>query len=175
MDVNALDAAKSQLGTAIQLYFEDRDPISVHTLVSAAGELINRACAARGLMTFRADLLNRGAIVGKRKEISDALNQARNFFKHAEPDAILANFSDDHNFFGIVFAEYGLRLLGETLPETKVFLGWVMAVEPKLFQTPPPQSYVHSIFGDIAEQSRAEQKKVAHDAIHLILTGKLPP
>jgi hypothetical protein len=44
MKITKLDAAKRQLATAIRLYFEDRDPVSVHTLVMAAGEIIDRLC-----------------------------------------------------------------------------------------------------------------------------------
>lgn len=40
--ISALDAAVAQLRTAVRLYFEDNDPLSVHTLVKAAGELIDR-------------------------------------------------------------------------------------------------------------------------------------
>jgi hypothetical protein len=38
--ISKLDAARRQLDTAIELWFHDGDPISIHTLTSAAFEII---------------------------------------------------------------------------------------------------------------------------------------
>lgn len=176
MKVTKLDAAKSQLATAISLYFEDRDPISVHTLAMAAGEIIDRLCVAKGLVSMRVDLMTRIA-PERRKEVADAVNEASNFFKHAsssKPNQVLADFSDDRNFFAILFAADGLRLLGIEMPETKVFGGWIQVVEPKLLLNPRPRDFVAKIFGDIGNQPRPVQKQIGRDTLSLLLTGKLP-
>jgi hypothetical protein len=109
--------------------------------------------------------------------VADAFNKARNFFKHAsssKPNEVLADFSDDPNFFAILFAAQGLRLLGIETPETKVFGGWIQVVEPKLVLNPPPQDFVASVFGDIGNQPRSAQKQVGRDTLSPLLTGKLP-
>lgn len=90
--VTALEAALLQLKTAIRLYFEDDDPVSVHTLVKAAGEVIDRMCRENGTPSMRDDLLNE-VVQHRRKEIADKLNANANFFKHADkPDAEIAFF-----------------------------------------------------------------------------------
>ncbi len=175
MDVTKLDAAKSQLATAIALYFEDRDPVSVHTLAMAAGEIIDRLCDSKGLVSMRTALMARIA-PGRCKEVADALNEASNFFKHAsssKPNQVLHDFSDERNLFAILSAADGLRLLGIEMPQTQVFGGWIQVVEPTLMLVPPPQDFVATVFGDIGNQPRSQQKRVGRDTLSWALTGKL--
>jgi hypothetical protein len=40
IEISKLDAAKRQLKTAINLYFSYGDPVSIHTLASAAREIL---------------------------------------------------------------------------------------------------------------------------------------
>lgn len=175
MDVTQIEAAKRQLATAIALYFEDRDPVSVHTLVMAAGEIIDRLCASAGRASWRSDLLARAEAVGRRKEISDALNGPRNFFKHGSDSTnILTDFSDERNLVAIIVAADGLRLLGELTVETKTFGAWLAVVDPDLLQTAPVDEAIVPVFGNIRNQSRAEQKKIGRDALSVELTGRLP-
>jgi hypothetical protein len=44
-----LDAARHQLKTAIRLFFEERDPVSIHALASAAQEVLRDLLRARGI------------------------------------------------------------------------------------------------------------------------------
>jgi hypothetical protein len=39
--ITKMDAAKRQVRTAIKLWFMEEDPVSIHTLVSAAHEIIH--------------------------------------------------------------------------------------------------------------------------------------
>ena len=175
MDVSKIDAATAQIKTAIRLYFEDRDPISVHTLATAAGEIIALICKARGIASMRADFLS-NIRPERQKEIIDALNKARNFFKHADqgdPNEILKDFTDDRNFIALIFVCNDLELLGIALPEARMFGAWVSIVEPQLKQGKIPAD-IRAIFGDIEKRPRAEQKKIGWDAIHYQIYGKLP-
>jgi hypothetical protein len=176
MNVTKIDAAKSQLTTAIELYFQDRDPISVHTLAMAAAEIIDRLCEAKGLQSMRAHFMSR-VTPEHRKEVGNALNKAVNFFKHASssrPNQVLADFSDDRNMMAIMFAVDGLRQLGTHTEEMKAFSAWQMVVEPGLFLNPPPREQVLAVFGDIWNKPRSEQKKCGWDALNLGRTGMLP-
>ena len=176
MDITKIDAARSQLTTAIELYFEDRDPVSVHTLAMAAAEIIDRLCEAKGLQSMRAHFMS--LIIPKRKkEVADALNKAVNFFKHAsssKPNQVLGDFSDDRNIMAIMFAADGLRQLGIDTPETRAFGAWQMLVMPEFFLNPLPRDKLAAIFGDVWSKPRSEQKKYGRDAINLARTGKLP-
>jgi hypothetical protein len=53
--VTKLDAARRQLKTAIKLWFEDGDPVAIHTLIVAAYEIIDILAGAKGCgrSTFR--------------------------------------------------------------------------------------------------------------------------
>jgi hypothetical protein len=164
MTVTKLDAAKSQLATAIRLYFEDCDPVSVHTLVMAASEIIDRLCQSKGAPTLRNDLFLAPVLPEqRRKEMADALDKARNFFKHAsssKPNQVLRDFSDEQNLIGIIMAAEGLGLLGVEMPETRAFTAWIHVVEPKLA---PPHEKVKLLaaasFADLHNQPRAVQKE----------------
>jgi len=175
MDITKLSAAQSQLSTAIWLYFEDRDPVSIHTLATAAGEIIDHLCKSRGVQSTRHQL--REAIKPeKRKEVFDKLDAARNFFKHAswkKPDQTLEGFNDDRNLFAILFGVIGLLSMTEETLETMFFRSWITIVLPDLIVNPPSPEQV-AIFGDIRNQPRSEQKKVGYDALYYHRYGRLP-
>src|SRR5262245_13687418 len=167
MNISKIDAAKSQLMTAIELYFEDRDPISVHTLAMAAAEIIDRLCQAKGLQSMRAHFMSQ-IIPKHRKEVGDALNKAVNFFKHASssrPNQVLKDFSDDRNISAIMFGVDGLRQLGVETAEMIAFRTWQMVVQPDLFLNPPPREQVMVLVGDIWSKPRSEQKRHGRDIL----------
>jgi hypothetical protein len=148
--VTKLDAAQRQLRTAIRLWFGDGDPVSIHTLLSAAHEIIHRLYRNKGLrnLIFDSDLIAdefRGDWARKFKE-------APNFFKHASQD------SDDTLIFysgvnGVIplFLVQALRDMGETLGfEESAYVRWMWTHEPHLFQThgnPPPLNLVENVKG----------------------------
>ena len=162
-----LDAAKSQLATAIRLYLEDCDPVSVHTLVMAAGKIIDRLCESKGASAVRGDFL--AVIVPeRRKEVGHALNKARNFFKHVVGYERLEDFSDDQNLIGIIMAVEGLHRLDVEMPEARIFSGWVRVVAPNLVAAPPPDDWVATVFGDIRNQPRTAQKESGRVTLDVI-------
>ena len=90
--VTKLDAAKRQLETAILLYFQFGDEVSIHTLCCAAYDVI------QVLNSKRNDPLDPNKMMMKdfalyldskadRKRFHDSLNAAQNFFKHGNSDA----------------------------------------------------------------------------------------
>ncbi|MFZ1110219.1 MAG: hypothetical protein WAN43_17950 [Rhodomicrobium sp.] len=173
MDVTKLDAAKSQIATAIRLYFEDCDPISVHTLVHAGCEILDRLCEAKGTPGMRTDMMKR-IKPEHRKTVSDKLNVAANFFKHAatsKPDLVLRDFDDESNLMGLIHATEGLRLLGVDLPHEMVFRACISIAQPDLLLKPLNREELVEIFGEAWGQSRAEQKKAGHNALSSALSG----
>jgi hypothetical protein len=86
MMIKKIDSARSQLETAINLYFEDRDVISTHTLASAAHVVLSNLAIKVGVpYWFRNEktLLEFYANVNP-KQYFDAISAAQNFFKHAD-------------------------------------------------------------------------------------------
>jgi hypothetical protein len=92
ISVTKLDAAKRQLQTAVELYFNNGDPISVHTLTWAGYQVICDLNKKQGSVPL---LVNDGFLMivepKHRGELERRLRQAHTFFKHADhnPDAVM--------------------------------------------------------------------------------------
>lgn len=95
MDITKLEAARRQLETALNLYFHESDPVSIHTLAAAAHEVLtfidHRHNPKRE--TLR-DTLIAGVVDEYQPILKKRLLEAQNFFKHADrdPDGVLNNF-----------------------------------------------------------------------------------
>jgi hypothetical protein len=147
--VTKLEAAERQLRVAIRLFFERRDPIAVHTLATAAQEILRRLAAPRGLkgMYEYADDLIRPE---KKKELFGHFRKAQNFFKHAgkDPDEKL-----DFYYEGTKFDLFDAVLLcgpltGRLLPEMAAFFGWFLSKYPSLFRlkdAPDLQGFMQAV------------------------------
>src|SRR6266540_690470 len=80
-----LDAARRQLETAITLWFNDGDPVSIHTLACAAYEIIHVVSKTKNRWQ---DLLFDSLVIKDeyRNEWTKRLKEPANFFKHARND-----------------------------------------------------------------------------------------
>ena len=87
--ISKIEAAKRQLETAITLYFQNADPVSIHTLVAAAHEILHGICKVRGLESLLKDVVKQSIRKEKQNEYNDIIREAENFFKHGrrDPDA----------------------------------------------------------------------------------------
>src|SRR5262245_36651190 len=85
--INKLDAACRQLRTAITLWFNGGYPVSAHSLVYAAHEIIHATYKKRNL--GKGELLFDASIIreDKRSEFNIWLKRHANFFKHGDYDA----------------------------------------------------------------------------------------
>ncbi len=85
-EVKKFEVAEEQLITAINLFFKNKNEVSIHTLTRAAYEIFDKLCEYRGL--------KRGVVYegmkeiadGQKKLVFDKINKAKNFFKHADKD-----------------------------------------------------------------------------------------
>jgi hypothetical protein len=83
--ITKIDAAKRQLRTAIRLWFEDADPVSIHTLAFAAYEIIHTISKKRS--PSRSELIFDLPVPDERKkEFRMWVKSHANFFKHADRD-----------------------------------------------------------------------------------------
>lgn len=84
MNISKLDAAKRQLDTAINLFFLERDPVSIHTLVSSSYDILIALAKDQGVEA----IIKSSAMIkkGMEGEWFNLLNEAQNFFKHADRD-----------------------------------------------------------------------------------------
>lgn len=92
INITKLDAAKRQLETAIRLYFHNEDPVSIHTLVSAAYNIVRDVYRKRGgpPMFIKDDFIEVYVKAEYQNEMRKKLNEPENFFKHADRDHVEA-------------------------------------------------------------------------------------
>ena len=84
--VSKLDAARRQLETAVRLYFSEADPVSIHTLMSAAYQVLSDVNRARGGSPMLKDQVPTWVRPDATAEAKRRLSEAANFFKHANRD-----------------------------------------------------------------------------------------
>jgi len=137
--ISKLDAAKTQLETAIHLFFHNSDPVSIHTLTAAAYNILRDICKNRGYpyVLIKGSSLQY-VIPGKEKKYLNAVNQAENFFKHADndPEEIL-NFNPSQTEILIYDAcKIYQEITKKINPLCHLFQVWFMAENPDLFKFP---------------------------------------
>jgi hypothetical protein len=122
--ISKLDASKRQLECAISIYFNDGEPVSIHTLSAAAYNILRALNGEKVWMSK--DRITDYVKKGREKDARDALNKIENFFKHADrdPDNIL-DFNPEANEFMIweaciVYKE----LTGEYPDKMKIYNIW---------------------------------------------------
>ncbi len=122
--VEKLDAVRRQLRTAIRLFFEERDNVSIYTLVAAVQELLRGLLKPReeGSFIKDTDLVR----PEKRKEFLGIINKPQNFFKHADSDRDeVLEFNPELTTFVIVdCVEMYQKYTGRVLREGFVFSIW---------------------------------------------------
>lgn len=85
MRVSKLEAARRQLETAIKLYFEYGDEVSIHTLAAAGYSVIRDINEYRGGEPMLKDL-HCFLSVDLAREFKKYVNRPENFLKHADKD-----------------------------------------------------------------------------------------
>jgi hypothetical protein len=116
--IDKLEAACRQLNTAISLWFNDGDAVSIHTLACSAHQIVhdvNRHQAGR-------DLLYDSLIFKDeyRRQAINYLKQHYNFFKHADNNPVgTIEFDPIITELFIMFTSLGLELLGRGPDEVR--------------------------------------------------------
>jgi hypothetical protein len=121
-----LDVARRQLETAIRLYFSMGDPVSIHTLVAAAYEVLrdlNRVHAGEPMLK---DVMPNWVRPDAKEKARRKLSEAENFFKHADRDhAEVLEFKQELTELWLFDACRKYRQLSEELlPVLKVYEAW---------------------------------------------------
>ena len=134
--VNKPDAARRQIDMAIELFFDQRDPVLVHSLAMAAFRILADLVKAKGLkdqsIIGKFDKMIRP---GMERVFWGHIHGAANFFKHADrdPDEILDDRDERINDGALwmcvmLYVELGYA----PTPEMKAFNGWFAATNPHL-------------------------------------------
>jgi hypothetical protein len=158
--------ARSQLLTAIELFFADQDPVSVQALAGNARELLEDLCRLAGIQPMT-ELLLRDHPGKPKKDIYAALNLYRNCFNHLgetenkrqEDQLTLDQFNDSKNEYLLyVCVEDYVRLRRATPIPMQIFQAWFCALHVELLSPPHQPEKFLDRFPGIREMSRAQQK-----------------
>jgi|TARA_R110000787_G_scaffold268175_1_gene374605 4-alpha-glucanotransferase len=173
-----LEVARSQLLTSVRLFFNDHDPISVHTLAGAASEILEHLCKNAGEQNFREYMLE-GRPELSSKDYSNILNLYKNAFKHVGNTSkrrernqhALQSFNDEQNDTLLYACIFDYMVAKKTLPiEFQVFQVWYLAVHPDVHLGLLGDLRRLPSFKNLDKQNRSTQKKEGLSAIMALKT-----
>lgn len=137
-----VDAARRQLETAILLYFNDRDTLSIHTLAAAAQGILHVLLKRTGKTSPMQESLLTSLPDELSAKVQKALRGPQNFLKHADrdPDGRL-EFSPEltEAILYDAVAAY-VRLTGEKSPILQAFILSYAVNHPEFFTDAGPES-----------------------------------
>jgi hypothetical protein len=176
-----IESARRQLGTALALYLQDHDPVSVHCLAGGGCELIEHYARKAGAQPFASHILK----TFPNLDIEDVRKRQRQFwtaFKHAtyrhsgkerDDEQLLAGFSDEQNDHALFIGWYDYALATRTMPiEAQVHQTWYIALYPmKLAPRHSAEPY-DKVFPGLRSKPRAEQKRILKQAIESMRTDE---
>jgi hypothetical protein len=169
-----IESARRQLGTALAIFLQDYDPVSVHCLAGGGCELIEYYAKKSGGEPFTSFILETNPnvdMIGIRK----LQRTYWNAFKQAtlphgggerDDDKVLSQFTDDLNDTVLYIGWHDYAQAADALPiEAQVYLAWYLALNiEKLAPEHPPEPYLKA-FPYIRGVSRAEQKRMLNESI----------
>jgi hypothetical protein len=143
--VSKLDVAYRQLDEAVQLFFERRDPVAVHSLAAAAHQVLTDLGNAKGLQNFIKG--NPYIREEMRREWIQLINEPYNFIKHADrdPEATFEFRPAVTPVFILDALQLYQQLTGNLPHRLNVFLMWFNVAYPHTVAGP---------FKEIAEKAR---------------------
>ena len=138
--VNKLDAARRQLETAVTLWFHDGDPVSIHTLLMAAHEILrvlNKEAGGPPMMGEPCPQI--------REEYTDVwrdlCSASSHFFKHSSRDSTETHYFAPrfNDAFMLDATECYKRLTNNERPLFRIFKWYMRLHVPRLFiEDDPP-------------------------------------
>lgn len=154
MRISKLDAAQSQIDTAVALYFQEVGEVSVHTLVGAAHILI----------TDLSDVANQETLIQKHVKpdklgtFEKAIRAPQNFFKHADRDPSAILEFDPHltELLLLVEIETFRELAGSITDTMNVFLSYAAATWSKDAFKAVPKGVIAEIMKVAAQTPKGE-------------------
>ena len=164
-----LVVARSQLLTAIDLFFNDRDPVSVHVLASNAREILESLCRLAAVEPIT-ELFLRDHPNRPRKDVYAALNPYRSCFNHVgktweerkSEQAILNRFDDNKNEYLLyVCVEDYFRLRGSSPFPMQALHAWFCALHSDLLGLVYRRERFRDLFPGISQSDRYQQKRAA--------------
>jgi hypothetical protein len=165
-----VESARRQLGTALALYLDDYDPVSVHCLAGGACEVIDFYVRKAGKEPFVTHILHNNP----HRDLSGVRRLQRQYwtaFKHAtkkagknekierDDEALLADFSDEQNDEALLVGWTDYARATQTMPiEAQVHQVWYFAKNPSKLNPKHLPDHFERQFPRLNSQPRSEQK-----------------
>jgi hypothetical protein len=164
--MDKLEIARRQLGTALALFLDDLDPVSVHCLACGGGEVAETLTQRAGEEPFADHAL--GVVPDlTRRSLREMRNRYWNAFKHAvdhggmdrQDEETIANFNDEKNDHVLFVGWYDLMLAAGKMPiEAQAFQAWYFAKFPEKLSEDSDLAPFLEAFPDLNSLSRMDQK-----------------
>ena len=134
--ISKLDAAKRQLETAVRLYFNCADPVSIHTLAGAAHGIIsdlNKKYGGRPMLMSSFPIKDQYKSMVRKK-----IREAGNFLKHADedPEKVIDFNPDQTEMFIFDACSKYQELTGESVSYLGIYLAWFASRNIEVFNYP---------------------------------------
>lgn len=141
--ISKLDAAKRQLDVAINLFFKNGDPVSIHTLSAAAYDVLIGLGKAAKVVELGIKDTELYIKEGHQKEYLAILNKAQNFFKHSDKDPKeTIEFSPESTVFFLLSAvKLYMDLTKEKPNNMVVYAHWCVLMYPTLLKDEHKKEY----------------------------------
>jgi len=137
LELTKFDVAERQLHLAIELFFSQSDSVSIHTLSEAASQVLRDIAPKFSKSSFyrqHADLSK-----PEQRTLNNQLNEAKNFFKHADKDPdLIFNFNPDSNHLSLFEVSLlHMEIKGSVEPQVLVYLTWFLSNYSEVFPFEP--------------------------------------
>lgn len=163
-----LAAARRQIGTALALYLDDKDPVSVHCLACGGGEIAYRLAARRpeGLKAWYSGMIDDVPQLDE-KSLMAQRNKTWNAFKHAtdrknnlrNDTDLLSQFSDQHNDELLFVALFDYSVAAGEMPiEGYAYMLWYLAMYPGYSGVPELDEVAAGFFPLLQPEKRKKSK-----------------
>jgi hypothetical protein len=162
-----LDVARHQLGTALDLFIRDRDPIAVQCLACGGAELIEAIATVNNLRPFSTHMLETMPDLDI-KRIRTLQRQYWNAFKHMndrdgnprDDSETLGSFNDGANDAALFIGWHDYYAVTGRLPlPVQVFQLWWFALNEEKLVPGADMDTIRKLFPEIMRAGRAEQKR----------------
>lgn len=171
-----IESARRQLGTALALYLQNLDPVSVHCLAGGGCELIEYYAKKAGGQPLVSHILK----THPHLDMPELRRLQRKFwtaFKHTtnqhtgeerDDDELLLRFTDEQNDTALFIGWYDYALAVRAMPiEAQVQQAWYIALYPEKLDPKYSRDTYRELFPNLRSRSRADQKRMLSERIEI--------
>jgi hypothetical protein len=146
-----------------------RDPIAIHTLAAAAGQVTLDLIAAGGMEDQVLGLVD----PGHKAEFLRLWHEAQNHFKHADRDPLsVLDYDPEHAEIQLLIAVMRYRVLATPTEAMLAFQAWWSLHHPDLLTDGPMQRTMRDAAGRLRPSSRAEFRRLIAEAANEMKDGQ---